>query len=99
MPFVIFEVKTPDTPKIQDLLKDDMTSRQSIVIRDAKALGYKDDVTYVQIEGSPEGVKHAEEVAKTLTFTVVPEKKAKEIAEKIKQEENEAASGMGMIFD
>ncbi len=99
MPFVIFEVKTPDTAKIQDLLKDDMTSRQSIVIRDAKALGIKEDVTYVQIEGSPEGVKHAEAVAKELGFATVPEKKAKEINDKIKQEENEAATGMGMIFD
>jgi hypothetical protein len=99
MPFVIFEVKNPDIAKIQDLLKDDITSRQSIVIRDAKALGIKEDVTYVQIEGSPEGVKHAETIAKELGFATVPEKKAKEINDKITQEEKEAATGMGMIFD
>lgn len=99
MPFVIFEVKTPETPKIQDLLKDDTVSRQSIVIRDAKALDIKEDVTFVKIEGSPEGVKRAEALAKEFGFGTVKEKKAKEINEKIQHEEDSAATGMGMIFD
>jgi len=99
MPFVIFEVKTPDTPKISDLLKDDTVSRQSIVIRDAKALAIKGDVTFVKIEGSPEGVKRAEAVAKELGFATVKTKKAKTINDKIQSEEENAASGLGMIFD
>jgi hypothetical protein len=99
MPSVIFEVKTPDTPKIQDLIKDDMTSRQSITIRDAKALDIKEDVTYVKIEGSQEAVKHAEALAKDLGFAIVEAKKAQTINDKIKSEEDNAATGMGMIFD
>lgn len=99
MPSVIFEVKTPETPKIQDLLKDDTVSRQSIVIRDAKALDMKEDVTYVKIEGSPEGVKRAKALAKELGFDTVKAKKAKEINEKIQHEEDSAATGLGMIFD
>lgn len=99
MPFAIFEVKTPDTPKIADLLKDDTVSRQSILIRDARALELREEVTFVKIEGSPEGVKRAQELAKELGFAEVDAKKAALINEKVKKEEDSAATGMGMIFD
>ena len=99
MPYVIFEVKTEDANKINKLIKDDLVSRQSILTRDSSSLDLKGDFSYVKIEGSEEGIKRAQEIAKDLEFKKLDEKKAKEIDEKIREQEDSAASGMGMIFD
>ena len=99
MSYVIFEVKSAEAGKISTMLKDDVVSRQSIVIRDANSLEIKKEVTYLKIEGSPEGLKRAEELAKELGMTKLKEKKAKTINDKIKEQEDSAATGMGMIFD
>jgi hypothetical protein len=99
MPYVIFEVKSAEAGKIQTMLQDDIINRQSIVIRDANSLDIKKAVSYLKVEGSTEGLKRAEELAKELGLTKLKEKKAKQIDEKIKEQEDCAATGMGMIFD
>ena len=99
MSYVIFEVKSAEAGKISTMLKDDVVSRQSIVIRDANSLEIKKEVSYLKIEGSTEGLKRAEELAKELGMTKLKEKKAKTINDKIKEQEDSAATGMGMIFD
>ena len=99
VPYVIFKVKTAEAGKIHTLIKDDLVSRQSIVIRDANALDIKEDASYLKIEGSTEGLRRAEELAKELGMTKLPEKKAKTVDEKIREQEDSAATGMGMIFD
>lgn len=97
--YVIFEVKKEDSGKINKLLSDDLVSRQSILTRDASSLEIKGDVSFVKIEGSDQGIKRAEELAKELRFRKLAEKKAKEINNKITEQEDSAASGIGMIFD
>jgi len=97
--YVIFEVKSAEAGKIQTMLQDDIVNRQSIVIRDANSLDIKEAVSYLKVEGSTDGLKRAEELAKELGMTKLTEKKAKEIDEKIKEQEDSAATGMGMIFD
>ena len=99
MSYVIFEVKSAETGKIQTMLQDDIVNRQSIVIRDANSLEMKGTVSYLKIEGNPEGLKRAEELAKEFGMKKLSEKKAKKIDEKIKEQEDLAATGMGMIFD
>jgi intein-encoded DNA endonuclease-like protein len=99
MPYVIFEVKSAEAGKIQTMLQDDIVNRQSIVIRDANSLDIKKTVSYLKVEGSTDGLKRAEELAKELGLTKLTEKKAKQIDEKIKEQEDSAATGMGMIFD
>lgn len=99
MAYVIFEVKSAEAGKIQTMLQDDIVNRQSIVIRDANSLDIKEAVSYLKVEGSTEGLKRAEELAKELGMKKLPEKKAKMIEEKIKEQEDSAATGMGMIFD
>ncbi len=99
MAYVIFEVKSDDIGKINNLIKDDLVSRQSILTRDASSLDIKEDVSYLKIEGSEEGLKRAEELAKEMNFKKLDEKKAKEVDDKIKEQEDSAAEGMGMIFD
>jgi hypothetical protein len=97
--YVIFEVKLAEAGKIQTMLQDDVVNRQSIVIRDANSLDIKEAVSYLKVEGSAEGLKRAVELAKELGMKKLPDKKAKKIDDKIKEQEDSAATGMGMIFD
>jgi hypothetical protein len=97
--YVIFKVKTAEASKINTMLQDDIVNRQSIVIRDAHSLDIKEDVSYLKIEGSTEGLKRAQELAKELGMVKLPKKKTKTINDKIKEQEDAAATGMGMIFD
>ncbi len=99
MTYVIFEVKSEDAGKINKLTKDDIVSRQSILTRDSSSLEIKGDVSYVKIEGSDKGIKQAGKLAKELGFKKLGQKKAKEVDKKIEEQEDSAASGMGMIFD
>ncbi|MCK4365775.1 MAG: hypothetical protein KAW45_06965 [Thermoplasmatales archaeon] len=99
MTYVIFEVKSEDAGKINKIIKEDIVSRQSILTRDSSSLNIDGDFLYLKIEGSDEGIKKAEELAKEFEIKKLAEKKAKEINEKILEQEDSAASGMGMIFD
>ena len=96
---MIFEVKSAEAGKIQTMLQDDIVNRQSIVIRDANSLDIKEPVSYLKVEGSVEGLKRAEELAKELGMTKLKDKDAQKIDAKIKEQEDSAATGMGMIFD
>ena len=99
MVYVIYEVKTEDAGKINNVIKDDIVSRQSILTRDSSSLNLDGDFLYLKIEGSNEGVKKSEELAKEQGFKKLDEKKARKINDKILEQEDSAASGMGMIFD
>ena len=97
--YVIFELKSEDAGKINKIIKDDLVSRQSILTRDSSSLNIKGELLYLKIEGSNEGLKRAEVLAKEHNLKKLVEKKAKKINEKIIEQEDSAASGMGMIFD
>ena len=99
MTYVIFELKSEDAGKINKIIKEDIVSRQSILTRDSSSLNLKGDFLYLKIEGSDEGIKKAEELAKEFEIKKLDKKKAKEINKKILEQEDSAASGMGMIFD
>jgi len=97
--YLIFEVKSDEIGKINKLIKDDLISRQSILTRDSSSLNMKGNFSYVKIEGSADGLKRAKELAKELELKKLDEKKAKGINKKMEEQEESAASGMGMIFD
>jgi len=97
--YVIFEVKSENVGEIDKMIRDDLVSRQSILTRDSSSLDIKENVFYVKIEGSEEGLKKAKELAKELEFKKLSKKKAEGINKKIEEQEDSAASGMGMIFD
>lgn len=99
MTYLIFEVKSDEIGKINKLIKDDLISRQSILTRDSSSLNLKGNFSYVKIEGSANGLKRAKDLAKELELKKLDEKKAKDINSKMQEQEESAASGMGMIFD
>jgi len=97
--YVIFEVKSEDAGKINKIIKDDLVSRQSILTRDSSSLNIKGEFLYLKIEGSDAGIKKALELAKENDLKKLDDKKAKNINDKIAEQEDSAATGMGMIFD
>ena len=97
MTYIIFEVKSENVGEIDKMVRNDLVSRQSILTRDSSSLDIKENVFYVKIEGSEEGLKKAKELAKELKLKKLGEKKAEEINKKIEEQEDSAASGMGMI--
>ena len=98
MVYAIFEIKKEDSRKIDEVLKDDMVSRQSITTRDASSLDIDKDVVYVKIEGSEEGIKRAEELFKEFSAKKLDEKEAEEINKKIQEQDESAAFGLGNVF-
>ncbi len=97
MNYVIFSVEKTQASKINQILRDDLISRQSISIRDASALNIEKDVRYVLIEGTEEALKKADELFSDVGKKTDSEE-AKNIYDKIKSEESDAASGVGLIF-
>jgi len=98
MVYAIFEIKKEDSRKIDEVLKDDLVSRQSITTRDASSLDIDKDVVYVKIEGSEEGIKRAEELFKEFSTKKLDEKEAEEINKKMEAQDESAALGLGNVF-
>jgi hypothetical protein len=98
MAHVVIGVKKEFVSKVPEMLRDDLVSRQSIVTRDAAALDMKSDLHLVIVEGSEPGVAKAKEIFKEMGEPL-PEKEALEVLQKIKEQEEKASLGVGMIFD
>jgi hypothetical protein len=98
MAHVVIGVKKEFVSKVPELLKDDLVSRQSIVTRDAAALDMKSELHLVVIEGNEQGVARAREIFKDIGEPI-PDKDALEVLQKIKEQEEKASMGVGMIFD
>lgn len=62
--YAIFSVEKSNIGKADEILKDDIVSRQSITIRDASALGIDSENRYILIEGNKDAIKKAEELFK-----------------------------------
>lgn len=91
MPYQVFEA---NADCIAALEKDDLTSRQSIVVKDGAVWEIKGKV--VIVEGSPEGVKKAEELVAAAGGKVSP--KAAEVKAAVDAEADDSAGGVGFIF-
>lgn len=97
--YVLFEVKPHEAGKIDDVLSDqadDLVSRQSVTIREGGALGFPDLGRLVLIEGSEAGVAHA--IRKFAFATQLKGERADSVYRAIKSQEDDVASGIGMIF-
>jgi len=95
MAHIILELKPSEKALEKEILSDDVISRQSITIRDGKVLGLAEDKEYILIEGSEEAIERVKGIAPN---NILSGKWAAETYEKLKSEEEDAASGMGFIF-
>ncbi|MFW5927726.1 MAG: hypothetical protein ACOCSL_00890 [Thermoplasmatota archaeon] len=94
--YAVFEVDSEKFDLIQDVLSDELVSRQTTSIRDGKSLGLKDDVNYFMVEGSEEAIDRATELFQQ--EGIEKAENADEVKKAIEKEDEAAAQGMGTVF-
>ena len=97
MSYAIFSVENEKRNKIKEVISDDLISRQSITTRDAKAIKIEKEVQFVLIEGDEKAIEKAKELFQDIG-TVIDSTEAEEIYNKLKEDEQGAAAGVGFIF-
>jgi len=97
MAWTLFTVPSAKRTELDAVLKDDMLSRQSQKIRDAKAVGGPADATYVLLEGSGDAMQRADELLGPLGAKLPPAE-AQALYQRFKDEEESASAGMGLFF-
>lgn len=94
---IVIKIKKENLQKVKNLLlKDETVSKASIIFKEGKSLGLKEDY-YSYVSGTEDACKKAEKLTKELG-EIVKEKETKKIIEKIKEEEESAMQGFGSIF-
>jgi hypothetical protein len=95
MPYQVYRLKAAERARLDQALTDDLLSRQSVQVRDARHFGQSGDWLYFFVEGSDAGILRAD--ALLLSFAErAPE--AASLHALLKEEEDAAASGLGSIF-
>jgi hypothetical protein len=97
MPWTLFSIPSAKRSELDAVLKDDLLSRQSQKVRDAKAVGGPADTTYVLLEGSADAMKRADELLAPVG-TKLPVAEASALYQRFKDEEESASAGMGLFF-
>ncbi|HEY4704422.1 MAG TPA: hypothetical protein VII27_01620 [Thermoplasmata archaeon] len=95
--FKVFSVPPAQKAKAGDVLKDDLVSRQSIAEREADALGFPGLGTLYLVEGEDRAVTRAAELFKGIGEDL-PADKAAAVRQKIRDQEDDVAAGVGLIF-
>jgi hypothetical protein len=93
----IFRIPPGQAAILDALYKDDVVGRQSVTSREARLLGLGGEGTLVLVEGSEVGVKRAEEILKGVG-SILSGAEAVTARQAFKAQDEEAASGMGLIF-
>lgn len=93
----VFRVPPANASHADVVWKDDVVSRQSITAREAKSLGMTGDDRYVLIEGSEAGIARAAEMLKDIAKALAGTE-AETVYRRFRAQDEEAASGMGLIF-
>lgn len=95
VPYQVYRVKTADRAKMDEALGDDILSRQSLQVRDAKHFGRGGSDLYLFVDGSEAGILRAD--ALLLGFAErAPD--AAELHAIMAEEDDAAAGGLGSIF-
>lgn len=93
--YKVYSIKKEQRKTLDILLSDDIVGRQTIIYKNAENYGGKDDSLYVIVEGSDEIFARIADL-KLGDLKVVED--ASDIYKRIKDEEDEAESGMGFMF-
>lgn len=95
--YAVFLFESESVARARELLEDDLVSRQSITLRDPETLGLDLKGLLVVIEGSEVAIKRFEEISGEGV-----QKLAGNDAERayglLKEEEEDAAEGVGFLF-
>ncbi len=79
------------------IVNDDLVSRQTIAVREAKGLDIESEDTYVLVEGSEESIRKLRDIIGEDGRIIEGDEK-ESIHHKIKEAEDQIAEGLGMMF-
>lgn len=96
MAWTLFSVPTGKRTELDAALKDDILSRQSQKIRDAKAVGGPAETTYVLLEGSTEAMSRADQLLAAVG-TKLPANEATPLYQRFKDEEDSASDRKSVV--
>ena len=93
----VFRLPAAHAEKANVLLGDDLVSRQSVTVREARSLGLKGDDRFIVVEGSEAALARAVELLKDVA-PPLEWAKADDVYRRLRSQDEQAASGMGLIF-
>ena len=93
----VFRIPRTHADKTNLLMADDLVGRQSVTVRDAMSLGLKGEDRYVVVEGTETALVRAAELLKGIALPLETPQAA-DIYRRFRAQDEEAASGMGLIF-
>jgi len=92
----VFEVSADNKSKAEELLKkDEEINRGSITLRTAGSLDMNEDCYFIILDASEERLEKAKELLKDIAK---PSKHAKQVLERLDEQENAAIEGFGNIL-
>lgn len=95
MPHRVYRFATSARAKLDEALGDDILSRQSLTLRDARHFGVPGDYVFLFVEGTDAGLLRADAVLLDIGERA-PGGDA--LYDMLKQEEDAAATGLGSVF-
>lgn len=93
----IFRLPAAQASRADVLMKDDLVSRQSITVRDARSLGVEPEGTLVLVEGSEAAVARATVLLEGVG-TQLQGAEAQAAYRRFRSQDEDAAMGMGTLF-
>ncbi|MEM0155136.1 MAG: hypothetical protein QW597_00845 [Thermoplasmataceae archaeon] len=93
--YKVYSLKKEARKTLDILLSDDIIGRQTIIYRNADNYGGESDSLYVILEGTEAIFSR---IAELKLDDLKEVKNGQKIYEKVKEEEDEAESGMGFMF-
>jgi hypothetical protein len=93
----VFRIPSGKLSAVDPVFQDNIAGRQSITVRESRALGLGGEGNLVLIEGSEDGVSRAEALLKD-SATPLAGAEADAAYRAFRAQDDEAASGMGFVF-
>ncbi len=97
MAWILFSVPADRRTELDNVLRDDLLSRQSQKLRDAASAGGRSGSYYVLLEGSPEAMARAETLLGPVGAKLAGAD-GEAVYRRLKDEEENASAGMGLFF-
>ncbi|MGA1793256.1 MAG: hypothetical protein ACMUHM_04845 [Thermoplasmatota archaeon] len=97
MEYEIIRLPKGKSSVLGKIVQDDLISRQTIAVRDAVSLGLEGEDTLILIEGADNALARLKEILGEEGSFVASEEKA-DIYRKIKEDEDNVAEGLGLMF-
>lgn len=93
----VFRLPSAQLAAMDAVYQDNLAGRQSITVREARTLGVGGEGSLVLVEGSAEGVARAEGLLKDHASALTGAD-AESAYKAFRSQDDEAASGLGLIF-